>query len=250
MFTLLPSHGDGSKRRNQFDKHWTVLRAGVVDNPYGAIVVRACALWICGFINLVRDRDRRAIQVLGHFAQPSCFNSSSTESVQMLSTANDPPIGPSNQSVQSTATAPPNTNSTRRNRRTSIILSAVIGSAVSLLLVFGGVASVQKETPEMMPYVGDESQDAIEGNLTGSRAEDQRARGGSIGTTLLIDTSESQSAQQQEAPQAALGDVVAEVLRLRAQVLAGFSSSLQNGKQEGFKAMHSIRRQSMYQERS
>lgn len=53
---------------------------------------------------------------------------------------------------------------------------------------------------------------------TGTPTEDERERRDSTCTPMHIDTSESQSPQQREAPQAALGDVVAEVLRLRTQV--------------------------------
>ncbi len=52
----------------------------------------------------------------------------------------------------------------------------------------------------------------------GNVAEDERERRDSVETHLHADTSEPQSAQQQEGSHAVLDDVAAEVLRLRVQV--------------------------------
>ncbi len=70
---------------------------------------------------------------------------------------------------------------------------------------------------EMTPNEGDRSQDTVEQNTEGDPIEDEGERRNSIGTPVHVDTSETQSAQQEEVPQAGLDDVVAEVLRLRTQ---------------------------------
>ncbi len=70
----------------------------------------------------------------------------------------------------------------------------------------------------MTPHGEGGSQDTVGGSGTGTPTEDERERTTSTGTPLHINTSESQSPRQREAPQAALGDVVTEVLRLRTQV--------------------------------
>lgn len=70
----------------------------------------------------------------------------------------------------------------------------------------------------MKPHGEGGSQDTIGGSGTGTPTEDERESRDSTGTPLHIDTSESQRPQKREDRQAALGDVVAEVLRLRTQV--------------------------------
>ncbi len=70
---------------------------------------------------------------------------------------------------------------------------------------------------EMTPNEGDRSHDTVEQNTEGGPIEDEGERRNSIGTPVHVDTSEPQSAQQEEVPQAGLDDVVAEVLRLRTQ---------------------------------
>ncbi len=80
------------------------------------------------------------------------------------------------------------------------------------------VGLVQKQIREMTPHGEGGSQDTVGGSGTGTPTEDERERTNSTGMPLHLDTSESQSPRQREAPQAALGDVVAEVLRLRTQV--------------------------------
>ncbi|KAK0229589.1 hypothetical protein EDD85DRAFT_794074 [Armillaria nabsnona] len=70
----------------------------------------------------------------------------------------------------------------------------------------------------MTPHGESGSQDTVGGNGTGTPTGDERERTNSTGMPLHLDTSESQSPRQWEALQAALGDVVAKVLRLRTQV--------------------------------
>ncbi|KAK0219557.1 hypothetical protein EDD85DRAFT_961029 [Armillaria nabsnona] len=190
-------------------------------------------------------------------------SSSSKEPVQ--STASAPPNLLSKESVQSTATAPPTSNSApraHRKRKTSIIIGAVIGSLVSLLLIFGSgtylfirwrrkqrnleyrlspnlkivpeltsdsppTGTIRKENREiispmrpgeMTPMLRDRNLETIEEIPEENPTEAGRERINIIGTPLHVDVSESQSVQQQEAPQPALGDVAAEVMRLREQV--------------------------------
>ncbi len=71
---------------------------------------------------------------------------------------------------------------------------------------------------EMTPMLRDRNRETIEEIPEGNPTEDERERIISIGTPLHVDVSQSQSGQQQEAPQPALGDVAAEVIRLREQV--------------------------------
>ncbi|KAK0430908.1 hypothetical protein EV421DRAFT_1930276 [Armillaria borealis] len=159
------------------------------------------------------------------------------------------------ESLQSTATAPPKSHSTHQNRKTHIVIGAVIGSLVSLLLIFGGGAflcirrrkhrnrkmkhrlspnpkiihELNSHSPpvrnknseaithtlagEMAPNVGSGSQEPVEESPEGNPTDEEGERRDSIGTPVHVDTSEPQSAPQQEA---AL-DVVAEVVRLRTQ---------------------------------
>ncbi|PBK60557.1 hypothetical protein ARMSODRAFT_982222 [Armillaria solidipes] len=70
---------------------------------------------------------------------------------------------------------------------------------------------------EMTPNLGDRSPDIVERSPEGNPTDDDRERRNLIETRLRINTSEPQSARQETPPQAALGDVVAEVLRLRSQ---------------------------------
>ncbi|PBK60580.1 hypothetical protein ARMSODRAFT_982243 [Armillaria solidipes] len=169
------------------------------------------------------------------------------------------PYSSSAKPVQSTATTPPSSNSINRNHKTHIIIGAVIGSLVSLLLVFGGGAFLfirkwrprnrnsrhrlspnPKIIPELnsqsppvsdknsetitpmlvggaAPHLGDQSQEIVEQNPEGNPTEDEGERRNSISWPVHVHISEPQSAAQQEGPQAALGDVVAEVVRLRTQ---------------------------------
>ncbi|PBK60577.1 hypothetical protein ARMSODRAFT_1068405 [Armillaria solidipes] len=164
------------------------------------------------------------------------------------------PPSSSTGSVQGTATDSPNSNSTHQTRRTSTIIGAVIGSLMSLLLLFGGgtflfirkrrerslkhrlspnlkilpelnldsppVRSKNDETispmpvGEITPDVGGRSQEPIEGNLEGNSTEERRNR---IGTAAHNDTSERPSPREENL-QTPLDDVGAEVLRLRDQV--------------------------------
>ncbi len=57
---------------------------------------------------------------------------------------------------------------------------------------------------------GTGAQDTDEQNTEGNPIEDEGERRNSIGTPVHVDTSEPQSAQQEEVPQAGLDDVVAE----------------------------------------
>ncbi|KAK0430910.1 hypothetical protein EV421DRAFT_1743593 [Armillaria borealis] len=158
------------------------------------------------------------------------------------------------ESVRSTATAPPMSDSTHRTGKTFIIIGTVIGS----LLLFGGgiflfirkrrhrnrnlkhrlspnfkiipeqnshsppVGNKTRETispmlvGEMTPNEGDRSQDTVEQNPEGDPVEDEGERRNSISTPVHVDTSEPQSPRE-ESPQAPLDDVGAEVLRLRDQ---------------------------------
>ncbi|SJL17836.1 uncharacterized protein ARMOST_21400 [Armillaria ostoyae] len=70
---------------------------------------------------------------------------------------------------------------------------------------------------EMRPNMGNGSPEPVEQNPEGDPVEDEGERRNSIGTAVHVDISEPQSAAQQEGPQVALGDVVAEVVRLRSQ---------------------------------
>ncbi|PBK79362.1 hypothetical protein ARMGADRAFT_1172422 [Armillaria gallica] len=163
----------------------------------------------------------------------------------------------STESVKSTTAAPPNSNSTHGNHQTSIIIGAVIGTLVSLFLLGGGaflfirqrkrrtqkhrlspnlkiqpeldlysppVGNKNSETvspmleDEVAPDLVDISPDTVEQSPEGNPAEDERGRRDSVETHLHADTSELQSAQQQEGSHAALDVVAAEVLRLRVQV--------------------------------
>ncbi|PBK82574.1 hypothetical protein ARMGADRAFT_1090155 [Armillaria gallica] len=190
-------------------------------------------------------------------------SSSSEELVQ--STASAPPKFSSKESVQSTATAPPTSNSaprSHRKRKTSVIIGAVIGSLVSLLLIFGSgtylfirwqrkqrnlecrlspnlkivpeltsdsppTGTIRKENREiispmrpgeMSPMLRDRNLETIEEIPEEIPPEAGRERINIIGTPLHVGVSETQSVQQQEAPQPALGDVAAEVMRLREHV--------------------------------
>ncbi len=69
----------------------------------------------------------------------------------------------------------------------------------------------------VVPDLGDRSQEIVEQNPEGNPTEDEEERRNSISSPVHVDTSESQRATLQEGPQAALGDVVAEVVRLRTQ---------------------------------
>ncbi|PBK82605.1 hypothetical protein ARMGADRAFT_1090187 [Armillaria gallica] len=62
------------------------------------------------------------------------------------------------------------------------------------------------------------SQEIVEQNPEVNPTEDEEERRNSISSPVHVDTSVSQIAAQQDDPQAALGDVVAEVVRLRTQV--------------------------------
>ncbi|KAK0430897.1 hypothetical protein EV421DRAFT_1743578 [Armillaria borealis] len=152
---------------------------------------------------------------------------------------------------------PTNPNSTphqHRKHKTSVIIGAVIGSLVSLLLLCGGgaflfirqrkhrnlkhrllsnpkiIPGFNSHSPpvrdknseimlegEMTPNLGDRSPDIVERSPEGNLTDDDGERRNSIETRLRVNTSELQSARQEAPPQAALGDVVAEVLRLRTQ---------------------------------
>ncbi|KAK0219550.1 hypothetical protein EDD85DRAFT_1028924 [Armillaria nabsnona] len=167
------------------------------------------------------------------------------------------PSSSSTESVKSTATAPPNSNSTHGNHKRSIIIGAIIGTLVSLFLLGGGaflfirqrkrriskhhlspnlkiqpeldlhsppVGNKNSETvspmleDEMTPNLADISPDTVEQSPEGNPAEDERERSDSVETHLHAETSEPQSAQRQEGSHAVLDDVAAEVLRLRIQV--------------------------------
>ncbi|KAK0465762.1 hypothetical protein IW261DRAFT_1522666 [Armillaria novae-zelandiae] len=168
----------------------------------------------------------------------------------VMETPGEPPSS-ATQSVQSTVNDQPTSNLTSRNHRISIV-GTVIGSVVSILLVFGSgvflfirrrrrrdfdrlllphpellselnshsppVASVHKQSREMMLYVEGEIHRAVDGSETGNPIEDGRERRDDPGVSLHIDTSESESPEEQEAPQSAFRDVVTEVRRLRMQV--------------------------------
>ncbi|KAK0219603.1 hypothetical protein EDD85DRAFT_989082 [Armillaria nabsnona] len=160
------------------------------------------------------------------------------------------------ESVQIPTTAPPNSNSTHRDHKTPIIIGAVIGCLVSLLIIFGGGTFLFKRKrrlqnrnlnhgpspnfkiiPELnsnSPPVKNKNGEIITSMLAGGVARDvvdrnpetvqqnpERNRTEDVGNSRNSfdgpDASEPQSAQQQEVPQAAFGDVVAEVLRLRTQ---------------------------------
>ncbi len=69
----------------------------------------------------------------------------------------------------------------------------------------------------MTPDVGDRSQQTVEQGLAGNLTKDEGEGRNSISSRAHFDTSETQRVPQQEGPQAALGDVVAEVVRLRTQ---------------------------------
>ncbi len=70
---------------------------------------------------------------------------------------------------------------------------------------------------EMAPNFGDRNQERLGQTLGGNPTEDNRERRDSISMPVHIYTSEPQSTPEQEGPQAALDDVVAEVVRLRTQ---------------------------------
>ncbi|PBK60572.1 hypothetical protein ARMSODRAFT_982237 [Armillaria solidipes] len=135
----------------------------------------------------------------------------------------------------------------------------LIGSLVSLLLVFGGCAflfirkrrrrnrnskhrlstnlnitpelnshsppvgnkNVETITPMLAggvaPDLGDRSQEIVEQNPEGNPTEDEGERRNNISSPVHVDISEPQDAPQQGGPRASLGDVVAEVVRLRTQ---------------------------------
>ncbi|KAK0430912.1 hypothetical protein EV421DRAFT_2024822 [Armillaria borealis] len=150
-------------------------------------------------------------------------------------------------------------NSIHQNHKTPIIIGGVIGSLVSLLLVFGGCAflfirkrrrrnrnskhrlstnlNITQElnshsppvgnkngetiTPMLAggvaPDLGDRSQEIVEQNPEGNPTEDEGERRNSISSPVHVDISEPEGAPQQGGPRASLGDVVAEVVRLRTQ---------------------------------
>ncbi|SJL17831.1 uncharacterized protein ARMOST_21395 [Armillaria ostoyae] len=179
----------------------------------------------------------------------------SLTAVQSGSTRDSEPYSTSAKSVQSTATTPPSSSSIHRNHKTPIIIGAVIGSLVSLLLVFGGGAflfirkrrrrnrnsttnlKITQELNSHSPPVGnkngetitpmlaggvvpdldDRSQEIVEQNPEGNPTEDEGERRNNISSPVHVDISEPQVPPQQEGPRASLGDVVAEVVRLRTQ---------------------------------
>lgn len=67
------------------------------------------------------------------------------------------------------------------------------------------------------PDFGDRSQETVEQGPAGNPTKDEGEKRNSSSSLAHVDTSEPQRAPQQEGPQAALGDAVAEVVRLRTQ---------------------------------
>ncbi len=148
-------------------------------------------------------------------------------------------------------------SSTYQNHKTPIMIGAVTGSLLSLLIIFGGgtflyirkrrhrnfkhrLSPNLKIKPELNSYsppVGnqngetitpmvaggltpdfeDRSQETVEQGPAGNLTKEEVERRNSISSPAHVDTSEPQRAPQEEGPQAALGGVVAEVVRLRTQ---------------------------------
>ncbi|KAK0219561.1 hypothetical protein EDD85DRAFT_989024 [Armillaria nabsnona] len=157
------------------------------------------------------------------------------------------------QVLQSTETAPPESNSTHQNGKASIVIGTVIGSLVSLLLLLVGgtflfirkrrqrnlnrgllpnpkiIPEIYSHSPplrnenseivsptparEVVPHMQDGSCETAEDIPGGNPTDGGRERGNSIRNP---DASDPQSEQQQERLQAAF-DVVSEVFRFRTQ---------------------------------
>ncbi len=67
------------------------------------------------------------------------------------------------------------------------------------------------------PDLGDRGQETVEQNPERNLIEDEGERRNHFTSPVHVDTSEPQTATQQDGSQAALGDVVAEAVRLRIQ---------------------------------
>ncbi|KAK0492625.1 hypothetical protein EDD18DRAFT_1108641 [Armillaria luteobubalina] len=102
-----------------------------------------------------------------------------------------------------------------QNHQTRIIIGAVTGSLVTLLIIFGG--SIFLFIHRLAPNLGNRSQETSEQNPEEMLTEDEVEGRNIINLPLHADTSGTQVSPQQEVPQAALGNVVAEVVRLRAE---------------------------------
>ncbi|KAK0464157.1 hypothetical protein IW261DRAFT_1624017 [Armillaria novae-zelandiae] len=198
--------------------------------------------------------ERSVNASLSPIPETGWLTSSSSQLVQSTITA--PPSF--TESVQSIATDPPNLNSTHRSHRASTIIGAVIGSLMSLLLLFaGGIflfrrrrrhrnfwhrlpvsPKIVSERNSYSPPVGNKNTEAISPMLAGEMTPDigtgsqepveesperdgtkvDGERRSSIATSVHNTISEDPSLREED-PQAPLDDVGVEVLRLRDEVL-------------------------------
>ncbi|KAK0207776.1 hypothetical protein IW262DRAFT_1302439 [Armillaria fumosa] len=166
----------------------------------------------------------------------------------------------------STSAIPPSASSAQGNRnRISIIIGAVLGSVLFLLFLLGGATLLRRRNYLRLKHklLSDpkiifdiqlpSSERDIEG-LGGDVMERRHSRVGTF-TPLRANTSESQiggSAEQQEGPQnttgdespsaspAAMGDMAAEILRLRNQVIPLIRRLPMRKRQQDIGILHSI----------